>query len=120
MSFQGKIFRGKRGLEKAVTTGEAIQKLRETEDMLMKKQVLFRNLLPQNSKIESMYLQKHFPKDFLKKKIETEVTTARKNAKTNKHAALQALNRKKRWENIVRTIFRKIVKKIFRKIVKKF
>ena len=37
-----------------------------------------------------------FPKDFLEKKIESEVATARKNAKTNKRAALQALKRKKR------------------------
>ena len=36
------------------------------------------------------------PKDFLEKKIESEVATARKNAKTNKRAALQALKRKKR------------------------
>lgn len=34
----------------------------------------------------------------MEKKIETEVTTARKNAKTNKRAALQALKRKKRLE----------------------
>ena len=39
MSFLGKIFGGKGGQDKPVTTGEAIQKLRETEDMLMKKQV---------------------------------------------------------------------------------
>jgi len=57
-----------------VTTGEAIQKLRETEEMLNKKQ------------------------DFLEKKIEGEVSAARKNAKTNKRAALQALKRKKRYE----------------------
>ena len=38
----------------------------------------------------------NFPKDFLEKKIESEVATARKNAKTNKRAALQALKRKKR------------------------
>ena len=38
MSFFGKVFgSGKKG-EKAPTTGEAIQKLRETEDMLIKKQ----------------------------------------------------------------------------------
>ena len=37
-----------------------------------------------------------FAKDFLEKKIESEVATARKNAKTNKRAALQALKRKKR------------------------
>ena len=64
MSFLGKIFGGKKG-EKAPTTGEAIQKLRETEEMLMKKQ------------------------DFLEKKIEQELDVARKNAKTNKRAALQ-------------------------------
>ena len=48
------------------TTGEAIQKLRDTEEMLLKKQ------------------------DFLEKKIEGELKTARTNAKTNKRAALQA------------------------------
>ena len=53
---------------------------RETEDMLMKKQ------------------------DFLEKKIEAEVTTARKNAKTNKRAALQALKRKKRYDNQLQQI----------------
>jgi len=62
---------GKKG-EKAPTTGEAIQKLRETEDMLNKKQ------------------------EFLEKKIESELAIARKNAKTNKRAALVALKRKKR------------------------
>ena len=36
MSFLGKMF-GKKD-NKAPTTGEAIQKLRETEDMLLKKQ----------------------------------------------------------------------------------
>ena len=38
--------------------------------------------------------------DFLEKKIDQEVATARKNAKTNKRSALQALKRKKRWEKI--------------------
>jgi len=74
MSFFGKIFGGKGGKDSPVTTGEAIQKLRETEDMLMKKQ------------------------DFLEKKIGEEVASARKNAKTNKRAALQALKRKKRYD----------------------
>ena len=64
MSFFGKIFGGKKG-DKAPTTGEAIQKLRETEEMLIKKQ------------------------EFLEKKIELELDVARKNAKTNKRAALQ-------------------------------
>ena len=71
MSFFGKLF-GKGSDKDPVTTGEAIQKLRETEEMLMKKQ------------------------DFLEKKIDQEVATAKKNAKTNKRAALQALKRKKR------------------------
>ena len=73
MSFFGKLF-GKGSDKDPVNTGEAIQKLRETEDMLMKKQ------------------------DFLEKKIETEVSIARKKAKTNKRAALQALKRKKRYD----------------------
>jgi len=74
------MFGGKGGKEAPVTTGEAIQKLRETEDMLMKKQ------------------------DFLEKKIESEISTARKNAKTNKRAALQALKRKKRYEGQLQQI----------------
>jgi len=73
MSFFGKMFGGKKG-DKAPTTGEAIQKLRETEDMLLKKQ------------------------EFLEKKIDSELATAKKNAKTNKRAALQAIKRKKRFE----------------------
>jgi len=79
MSFLGKMFGGK-GKEAAPSTGEAIQKLRETEDMLMKKQ------------------------DFLEKKIEQEVSAARKNAKTNKRAALQALKRKKRYDKQLQQI----------------
>eukprot|EP00088_Acartia_fossae_P032695 TRINITY_DN3344_c0_g1_i1.p1 TRINITY_DN3344_c0_g1~~TRINITY_DN3344_c0_g1_i1.p1 ORF type:complete len:229 (-),score=92.72 TRINITY_DN3344_c0_g1_i1:1489-2175(-) len=79
MSFLNKMFgRGEKG--NPVTTGEAIQKLRETEDMLNKKQ------------------------DFLEKKIEGEVTSARKHAKTNKRAALQALKRKKRYEQQLQQI----------------
>ena len=60
--------------DKAPSTGEAIQKLRETEEMLIKKQ------------------------EFLEKKIEAEVATAKRNAKTNKRAALQALKKKKRFD----------------------
>ena len=37
-----------------------------------------------------------FSQEFLEKKIEQEQATARKNAKTNKRAALNALKRKKR------------------------
>ncbi|KAI5632261.1 snf7 domain-containing protein [Phthorimaea operculella] len=73
MSFLGKIFGGKKE-EKAPTTHEAIQKLRETEELLVKKQ------------------------DFLEKKIELEIQTARKAGTKNKRAAIAALKRKKRYE----------------------
>lgn len=59
MSGFAKLFGFKKD-EKAITSGEAIQKLRETEEMLMKKQ------------------------DFLEKKIETEKATAIKNGTKNK------------------------------------
>lgn len=79
MSVFGKLFGGKKG-EKPQTTGEAIQNLRETEEMLMKKQ------------------------DFLEKKIDSEMVTARKNAKTNKRMALNALKKKKRYEKQLQQI----------------
>lgn len=59
MSFFSKVFGGKKD-GKAPTTGEAIQSLRETEEMLTKKQ------------------------DFLEKKIELELGVARKCGTTNK------------------------------------
>lgn len=59
MSFFGKIFSGKKG-EPAPTPSEAIQKLRDIENMLTKKQ------------------------EFLEKKIEVELDTARKNGTKNK------------------------------------
>lgn len=59
MSFLSKVFGGKKE-NAAPTTGEAIQKLRETEEMLIKKQ------------------------EFLEKKIEQEIATARKNGQKNK------------------------------------
>lgn len=59
---------------KAPTPQEAIQRLRETEEMLCKKQ------------------------EFLEKKIDQELMTAKKNGTKNKRAALQALKRKKRYE----------------------
>ncbi|KAM9860267.1 charged multivesicular body protein 4b [Aulostomus maculatus] len=74
MSFFGKIFGSSGKSGKAPTPQEAIQKLRETEEMLCKKQ------------------------DFLEKKIEHELLTAKKNGTKNKRAALQALKRKKRYE----------------------
>lgn len=68
-----KIF-GKGKGEKAPTPQDAIQKLRETEEMLMKKQ------------------------EFLEKKIDQELTTAKKYGTKNKRSALLALKRKKRYE----------------------
>lgn len=59
MSFLSKVFGGKKE-NKAPTTGEAIQQLRETEEMLIKKQ------------------------EFLEKKIEQEIATAKKNGQKNK------------------------------------
>lgn len=59
MSLFGKMFGGKKG-DKPPTTGEAIQKLRETEDMLIKKQ------------------------EFLESKIEQELNIARLNGVKNK------------------------------------
>ncbi|RVE58674.1 hypothetical protein OJAV_G00196820 [Oryzias javanicus] len=53
---------------------EAIHRLRETEEMLTKKQ------------------------EYLEKKIEQEIATAKKHGTKNKRAALQALKRKKRLE----------------------
>ncbi|XP_073324339.1 charged multivesicular body protein 4b [Pagrus major] len=74
MSIFGKLFGGGGKGGKGPTPQEAIQKLRETEEMLAKKQ------------------------DFLEKKIDQELTTAKKNGTKNKRAALQALKRKKRYE----------------------
>ncbi|XP_059477567.1 charged multivesicular body protein 4b [Neocloeon triangulifer] len=79
MSFLGKMFGGKKG-DKAPTTGEAIQKLRETEEMLMKKE------------------------EFLEKKIAQEIDIAKKNGTKNKRAAIQALKRKKRYEKQLQQI----------------
>ncbi|KAI5710381.1 charged multivesicular body protein 4c isoform X3 [Diaphorina citri] len=78
MSFFKNIF-GKTE-EKGPTTGEAIQKLRETEDMLIKKQ------------------------EFLEKKIGEEINIARTNGTKNKRAAIQALKRKKRYEKQLQQI----------------
>ena len=63
MSFFGKMFGGKK--EEAPTTGEAIQKLRETENMLIKKQ------------------------EFLETKIQQEIETAKKNGTKNKRGEHQ-------------------------------
>lgn len=80
MSLLAKMFGGGKNKNKAPTPQEAIQKLRETEEMLEKKQA------------------------FLEKKIDHEVATAKKNAAKNKRAALQALKRKKRYEKQLQQI----------------
>ncbi|XP_004421242.2 PREDICTED: LOW QUALITY PROTEIN: charged multivesicular body protein 4a [Ceratotherium simum simum] len=73
MSGLGRLFgRGKK--EKGPTPEEAIQKLKETEKILIKKQ------------------------EFLEHKIQQELQTAKKHGTKNKRAALQALRRKKRLE----------------------
>jgi len=71
----GRRNKGERGQRDAPTTGQAMEKLRDTEDMLQKKQ------------------------EYLEKKIEAETATAKKHAKTNKTLAMQALKRKKRYES---------------------
>lgn len=63
MSFFSNLFGGKKGAD-APTASEAIQKLRETEEMLVKKQ------------------------DFLEKKITQELMTAKKNGTKNKRGNL--------------------------------
>ncbi|XP_061641817.1 charged multivesicular body protein 4b-like isoform X1 [Phyllopteryx taeniolatus] len=75
MSLFGKWFGTGGGVKggKAPTPQEAVQKLRETEEMLAKKQ------------------------EFLEKKIEQETVTAKKHGMKNQRAALQALKRKKRY-----------------------
>lgn len=65
MSFFGKMFGGKK--EVAPTTGEAIQKLRDTENMLVKKQ------------------------EFLETKIDGELDIARKNGTKNKRGMVRVL-----------------------------
>ncbi|XP_026546192.1 transmembrane 9 superfamily member 1 [Notechis scutatus] len=73
MSGFGKLF-GKGKKAKAPTPQEAIQKLHETETILVKKQ------------------------EFLEEKIQQELQSAKKHGTKNKRAALQALKRKKRYE----------------------
>lgn len=73
MSLVAKLF-GKGKGDKGPTPQDAIQKLRETEEMLVKKQ------------------------EFLEKKINQELVTAKKCGTKNKRAALMALKRKKRYE----------------------
>jgi len=79
MAFLGKIFGGSKK-DAAPTPQEAIQKLRETEGMLVKKQ------------------------EFLEKKIDQEIVTAKKHGTKNKRLALHALKRKKQYEKQLQQI----------------
>lgn len=75
MSGLGKLFgKGKQSKGKTPSPQEAIQKLRETEEIMVKKQ------------------------EFLEQKIQQELATAKKNGTKNKRVALAALKRKKRYE----------------------
>ena len=65
---------GGKNKENIPVTEEAIQKLKQTEEMLEKKQ------------------------EYLEKKIDMENATAKKHARTNKRLSLQALKRRKRLE----------------------
>uniref|UniRef100_A0A0N4Z044 Charged multivesicular body protein 4b n=1 Tax=Parastrongyloides trichosuri TaxID=131310 RepID=A0A0N4Z044_PARTI len=69
-----KNFFGSSKKQETPSTQESIQKLRETEEMLVKKQ------------------------EFLEKKVETELNLAKQHGTKNKRAALQALKRKKQYE----------------------
>lgn len=79
-SLLGKLFGSGKNKDKAPSPQEGIQRLREVEEMLMKKS------------------------DFLEKKIEQELTTAKKMGTKNKRAALAALKRKKRFEKQLQQI----------------
>jgi len=79
MSFFKKIF-GDGKTDKTPSPQEGIQRLREVEEMLMKKS------------------------DFLEKKIDGELATAKKSGTKNKRVALQALKRKKRYEKQLQQI----------------
>ncbi|XP_063908026.1 charged multivesicular body protein 4b-like isoform X2 [Zophobas morio] len=72
MSFLQKVMGRKP--KKAPALPDAIQRLKGTEEILLKRQ------------------------SYLEEKIKREVATAKKNASTNKKVALQALQRKKRYE----------------------
>ncbi|BFZ19498.1 hypothetical protein BsWGS_22537 [Bradybaena similaris] len=79
MSLLKKLF-GDGNKNKAPTPQEAIQRLRDIEEMLTKKS------------------------NYLEKKIESEIAIARKNGTKNKRVALQALKRKHRYEKQLKQI----------------
>ncbi|XP_068215706.1 charged multivesicular body protein 4b-like [Palaemon carinicauda] len=78
--FRKKLGHKKKDKHGAPTTGDAINKLRDTEELLIKKQ------------------------EYLESKVEKEVATAKQNATKNKRVALQALKRKKKYEQQLQQI----------------
>ncbi|XP_003745823.1 charged multivesicular body protein 4b [Galendromus occidentalis] len=81
MSLLSRLFGGgKSSAAKSMSPADAIQRLREVEEMLEKKQ------------------------QFLEKKMEAELETAKKNGTKNKRVALAALKRKKRYEQQLKQI----------------
>ncbi|OQR69886.1 charged multivesicular body protein 4b-like [Tropilaelaps mercedesae] len=81
MSLLARLFGGGKASDaKALSPAQAIQRLREVEEMLIKKQ------------------------DFLEGKVTAELETAKKNGTKNKRVALAALKRKKRFENQLKQI----------------
>ncbi|KAK6178435.1 hypothetical protein SNE40_013225 [Patella caerulea] len=79
MSLLAKLFGGGKK-DQVPSPAEAIQRLREVEEMLLKKS------------------------DFLEKKIGQEIATAKKHGTKNKRLALQALKRKKRFDQQLQKI----------------
>ncbi|UYV82463.1 chmp4b, partial [Cordylochernes scorpioides] len=81
MSFITKLFgTGKGGSNKPPTPAEAIQSLRNVEEMLVKKQ------------------------EYLEKKVEAEIAIAKKHGSKNKRLALSALKRKNRYQKQLQQI----------------
>ncbi|OQV18023.1 putative Charged multivesicular body protein 4b [Hypsibius exemplaris] len=80
MSWFSKALGGGKKKEDPTTPQDAIQRLRETEEMLTKKS------------------------DFLENKIQTEIATAKRHGTKNKRAAIAALKRKKRCEKQLQQI----------------
>ncbi|KRX56594.1 Charged multivesicular body protein 4b [Trichinella sp. T6] len=81
MAWFSRVFGGNsKKRDVAPTPQEAIQRLRETEEMLVKKQ------------------------EYLEKKIESEVATAKRYGTKNKRLALHALKRKKQYEKQLQQI----------------
>ncbi|XP_066945842.1 charged multivesicular body protein 4b-like isoform X1 [Macrobrachium rosenbergii] len=78
--FKKKLGHKKKDKHEGPTTGEAIHKLRDTEELLVKKQ------------------------EYLESKIQKELATAKQNATKNKRVAMQALKRKKKYEQQLQQI----------------